>query len=166
MRYSIAAAAPALLLVACGGGGDSVQLQPGQWETTVQFSSIEMPGAPEAMMAQMRQAMSQPQTQSQCITPEQAANPSGNMVNPGGEANCEFTENTFAGGEINVAGTCPQPGGQGNIQMTMEGNYTPTTMEADISTQMQAPPGSPPGAQSISMSGRLTARRTGDCPAS
>ena len=164
MRYSIAAA-PALLLAACGGGEESVQLQPGQWETTVQFSSIEMPGAPEAALAQMRQMLNQPQTQSQCITPEQAANPSGNMVNPGGEANCEFTENTFAGGEINVQGTCPQPG-QGNVQMSMEGNYTPTTMEADISTQMQAPPGTPGGAESIRMAGRLTARRTGDCPSS
>lgn len=165
MRYSIAAA-PALLLAACGegGGGDSVALQPGQWETTVQFSSIEIPGAPPEAVQQMRQMMQQPQTRSECITPEQAANPAGNMMNPGG-SNCNFTENTFAGGNINVQGSCQQPG-QGNVQMQMEGSYTATTMQANISTEVQAPPGMPGGAQTVRMSGNLNARRTGECAAS
>ncbi len=160
MRYWFAAA-PALLLVACGGGGGSVSLQPGQWETTVQFSSIEVPGAPPEAVNQMKQMMNRPQTRSECITPEQAANPSGNMVNPGG-GNCQFSQNTFTGGTINVQGSCQQPG-QGNVQMTMQGSYTATTMQANVSTEVQAPPGMPGGAQNIRMSGTLNARRTGEC---
>ena len=162
MRYSIAAA-PALLLVACGGG-DSVSLQPGQWETSIQFSSIEMPGVPEAQLAQMRQMMNRPQTSSQCITPQQAANPTGNMMTQGG-GTCQFSENVFTGGNINVRGSCQQPG-QGNVQMSMQGNYTATSMQAQISTEMQAPPGMPGGAQTIRMGGTLNSRRTGDCASS
>lgn len=165
MRYVIAAV-PALLVAACGGagGGDAVSLKPGQWETTVQFSSIEIPGAPPEAVQQMQQMMRQPQTRSECITPEQAANPAGNMMNPGG-SNCNFTENTFTGGNINVQGSCQQPG-QGNVQMRMQGTYTPESMQANISTEVQAPAGMPGGAQTVRMSGNLNARRTGDCPAS
>lgn len=165
MRYALAAI-PALLLAACGGGGDSVALQPGQWETTVQFKDIQVPGQPEAAVAQMRQMLSQPQTRSECITPEQAANPGGNMVNPGGGNNCTFTENTFSGGTINVQGTC-QETGAGTATMSMEGSYTPTTMEAEITSEVQAPQGAAAGGpQTVRMSGTFTSRRTGDCPAS
>ena len=116
------------LAAACSGS--SVSLQPGQWETTMQFSSIEVPGIPEAQLAPMRAAMGQPQTHSECMTPEQAANPAGNMLNQGGTGgNCQFSENTFSGGTIRVHGTCQQPG-RGSAQMTLDGSYTATTMEA------------------------------------
>lgn len=162
MRYAMAAV-PVVLLAAACGGGDSVALQPGQWETTIEFKNIEVPGAPEAQVAQMRQMMARPQTRSECITAEQAANPSGNMVNPQG-GNCQFSENTFSGGRINVRGSCQQPGA-GNVTMSMEGSYTATTMQADITSEVQAPQGAPPGSpQSVRMSGTYSSRRTGDCP--
>ena len=170
MRHWIAAA-PALLLIACGdgpgggGGGSAVALQPGQWETTVQFTSIEIPGAPQEAVAQMREMMSRPQTRSECITPEQAANPTGNMMSAGGGSNCQFGESTFAGGAIRVRGTCQQPG-QGSAQMSMDGSYTATTMQAQISSEVQAPPSAPKGGpQSVRMSGTFTSRRTGECAA-
>lgn len=154
--------APCAALFACSGS--AVSLQPGQWETTVQFTSIEMPGAPEQMVAPMRAAMSAPQTRSECMTPEQAANPAGRMMNPGGPANsCQYTENTFSGGTIRVHGTCQQPG-RGSMQMNMDGSYTATTMTATVTSEMHAPPGTP-GPQAIRMSGTLAGRRTGDCPA-
>lgn len=148
------------LAAACSGS--AVSLQPGQWEHTMQFTSIEAPGAPEAQMAAMRQAMGQPHTESSCVTPEQAARPTGNMLNPGGQ-NCQFTENTFAGGAIRVHGTCQQPGG-GSAQMNMDGTYTATTMNVTLSSEMTMPPGMP-GPRSIRMSGTMTGRRTGDCAA-
>ena len=163
MRHWIAAA-PALLLIACGegGGGGAVALQPGQWETTVQFTSIEVPGAPEAAVAQMREMMSRPQTRSECITPQQAANPTGNMMTPGAGSNCQFSESTFAGGAIRVRGTCQQPG-QGSAQMSMEGSYTPTTMQAQISSEVQAPAAAQSGPQSVRRSAPTTAVCTPCC---
>lgn len=156
------------LLFACSGGplgGGGVALQPGMWETTVQFTTIDMPGAPPGAAEAMRAMMGQPQTRSNCMTPEQAANPTGTIASPeGAEAGCQFEQNGFANGTINVRGTCTNPT-RGNLQMTMTGNYTATTMEATLNQTMTAPPNTP-GPQSIRLEGRMTARRTGDCPAS
>jgi len=152
--------APMAALAACSGS--AVSLQPGQWETTVRFTSIEMPGAPEAMIGPMRTAMSAPQTHSECMTAEQAANPAGRMMNPGGNANaCQFTDSTFSGGTIRVHGTCQDPA-RGSMQISWEGSYTATTMQAQVSSEMHAPPGTP-GPQAIRMSGTMSGRRTGDC---
>lgn len=163
MKRFVLWAPPLALLFACSGS--AVSLQPGQWETTVRFSSIEVPGAPEAVAAQMRAMMGQPQVHAECMTPEQAANPMGRMMNQGGNANdCQFSENTFAGGTIRVTGTC-QAAGRGTMQMSWQGSYTATTMEAQVSAEMRAPPGTP-GPQTVRMSGNMTGRRMGDCPAS
>jgi hypothetical protein len=155
--------APAIVLAAACSSS-AVSLQPGQWETTVRFTSIEVPGAPEAAVAPMRAMMSAPQTRSECMTPEQAANPAGRMMNPGAGANsCQYSENVFAGGAIRVHGTCQQPG-RGSMQMNMDGTYTATTMQTTLTSEVHAPPGTP-GPQVVRMSGTLSARRTGDCAA-
>lgn len=162
MKRHMLWAPPMALLFACSGS--AVSLQPGEWETTVRFSSIEMPGAPEAAATQMRAMMGQPQVHSECMTAEQAANPMGRMINPGGErSNCQFSENIFAGGTIRVNGTCRPPMG-GTMQMSWQGSYTATTMEARVTSEMTAPPGTQ-GPQTIRMSGSMTGRRKGDCPA-
>lgn len=165
MRKMLVLAPCIALLVGCGGGGGggSVALQPGQWETTVTFSNIEVPGAPEAQVAQMRAMMGRPQVRSECITAAQAANPMGNMMNPGG-AGCNFTQNTFAGGTINLQGTCNPPGGQASMSLTMTGTYTANTITAQVSNEVRPTAAMPGAPQMIRMSGNLSSRRTGDCP--
>jgi hypothetical protein len=154
--------APLGLLFACSGS--AVSLQPGQWESTVRFSNIEMPGAPPEALAQMRAMLGQPRTNSECMTAAQAANPMGSLMNPGGSAGeCQFPENTFAGGAIRVRATCTAAG-RGTMNMTLQGSYTATTMEAQVTSDIQAPPGLKNGPQSIRMTGTMTGRRTGDCP--
>lgn len=150
--------APLALIAACSANNDA--LQPGQWETVTKMTTVDAPGLPPAALAQMRaQLANQVQTQSSCITPEQAANPAGTMLNTGGGTpTCQFSDSTFAGGVISVRGTCPGPAGAGSIRMSLTGTYTPTTMEGRISTEIQG------GPQSMNMSGTLTSRRTGDCP--
>ena len=151
-----------MLLFACSPS--AVSLQPGMWETTIQFTSIDAPGAPPAELTAMRGMMGQPQTHSECMTPEQAANPAQRMMNPSSNGNaCQFSESTFAGGVIKVHGTCQAPG-RGTSQTNMEGSYTPTTIQATVSSEIHPPAGTP-GPQSVRMAGTLSARRTGDCPA-
>ena len=158
-----------MLIFACSGGGGNgsggaaVALQPGQWETTMQFTSIEVPGVPEAQVAQMRQMMTRPQVRSECMTPQQAANPTGNMMNPGGAGACQFSQSTFAGGTINVQGSC-NAGGRGSMNMSLTGTYPPTTMNAQVTSTVRPPAGTP-GPQEVRMSGTMSARRTGDCAA-
>ena len=153
----LAILAPAVaLIVACGS---NTALQPGQWEFTTKMTDIEIPGAPPAMAAQMKQAMaSQAQTQSRCISQAEAANPGGSLANPGGNAQgCTFSKQTFAGGSIDVAGTCRAPTG-GSVETTLTGSYTATTMDARIGANVTG------GPQQMRMSGTMTGRRTGDCP--
>lgn len=167
MKKFLVLAPCAALLFGCSGGplgGGAVSLQPGQWESTVQFTTIDMPGAPPEMAQAMRAMLGQPQTRSSCMSAEEAANPSSRFASPEvGNSGCTFEPNGFANGTINVRGTCSNPQ-RGNLQMTMTGNYTATTMEATINQTMTAPPNTP-GPQSIRLEGRMTARRTGDCPA-
>jgi hypothetical protein len=154
--------APCALLFACSGSAES--LQAGQWETTVHFTSIDLPGAPPAAVAPMRAAMTQPQVRSDCMTAEQAANPTARMMNTGTNPNaCQFTDNVFTGGTIRVHGTCQDPA-RGSMQISWDGSYTATTMTAQVTTEMHAPAGTQ-GPQTIRMSGTMTGRRTGDCPA-
>ena len=159
--------APSLALLAACSGGGSDQIQPGMWETTSRMTDVEVPGMPPAMAEQMKAQMAnQTQTQSQCITPEQAANPAGSMLSQGEDAQgCTFSDSTFSGGVIRVRGTCPGPAGAGTATMSWEGSYTATTMEGAITAEVQAPPGPEGGPQTIRMSGTLSSRRTGDCPA-
>jgi len=154
--------APTALLFACSPG--AVSLQPGMWETTVQFSTIDVPGAPPAELAAMRAMMARPQTRSECMTPEQAANPTQRMMNPSSNGNaCQFGDSVFAAGTIRVRGTCSAPG-RGTSTTSMDGTFTATTMQATISSEIRPPAGTQ-GPQSVRMSGTLSARRTGDCPA-
>jgi Protein of unknown function (DUF3617) len=149
--------APAVVLAAaCGSNSSSIQ--PGQWEMTTRFTSVEMPGLPEAAAKQMQADLAnRPQVQTTCITPAQAANPAGGMFSQDPEG-CNFTDQTFSGGVIRVRGTCQAPGGQGQMQMSWEGRYTETTMEGNLNAEVTG------GPQNMRMSGTMTSRRVGDCP--
>ena len=131
MKKLLIAVAPLALATACSGGS-SDELQPGEWTMTSEITEVEIPGMPEEMAAQMREQLAGEQdAQTQCITEEQAANPGGNLFSPEGAAeDCEFGDSTVEGGVININGTCEAPGGQGTATMSIEGTYTPTTMES------------------------------------
>lgn len=157
MRHLIAAVS-VLTLAACSS--QPTTIQPGQWEMTTQFSAIEAPGMPDSVLAAMRTQATQPQSHSSCITPEQAANPAGDIVNPGDGTNCTFTDSTFAGGVISVHGSCAGGPGGAQMRMSWEGSYTETTMEGAFTTEVQG------GPQSMRMVGTMNGRRTGECTTS
>lgn len=165
MKRLLILAPAAALAAGCSGNAD--QIQPGQWETSVQFSSIEVPGMPPEAAESMRQMMARPRTTQECITPEQAANPTGNLANVGGgPGNCEFGEQTFSGGTMRMRATCRQAD-QTSMQMSMDGTYTATTMQANITSEV-TPPAAATAAgapQQVRMRGTFSSRRIGDCPA-
>jgi hypothetical protein len=162
----VPAIALAGIVAGCGGGAN--QLQPGQWEMAVQVKSLEMPGAPPELQAQMRRGIGQSQTNRDCITPEQARNPLGqmrDMVAQGRAANCRFTDEVFGGGVIRIRATCPGPGGQGEGRMSMEGTFTATTLQATLTATAQGGNAAVPGATGMNMTAEITGRRVGECAA-
>lgn len=156
-------AAPMALLFACG---TSTEIDPGQWEFTTRMTEVDLPGVPEPIAAQMRQAMAnQTHSQQKCVTPQEAANPTGGIMNTGTDARgCTFSEQSFTGGRLAATGQCPAPTGGGNVRITMNGTYTRDTMEIQVRTETPRPPGAPSMLpETLRVSGTMTGRRTGDC---
>jgi Protein of unknown function (DUF3617) len=181
LKTLIAFTAPIAMLGACssGGGADTdgdgeitseeaqaevesagISITPGQWEATVQLTEFDMPQMPEEARNMMQQQMGRAQTNTSCITPEEAANPEANMFGDNND-NCTYTDFTMSGGTILIAGSCQGPGMPGATTMRMEGSYTPTSYDMVMNMSMESGPAGP-----MSMAGQVTGRFIGpDCAA-
>jgi len=149
------------------GDPSAQSIQPGQWEMASRMDTLEAPGAPPAMVAQMRaQLPNQRSTQRQCITPEQAANPARNLVGRNATSQgCTFADTTFAGGVIRISAACQRPGNPASMRMAMEGSFTATQLDSALRVEVTGPGANGRGTQTVRMTGTMTGRRLGDCPA-
>ncbi len=142
------------------GAGSPVPtgLQPGMWTITATVNELTVTGMPEEQAAAMRQSIDPSRPQSQCMTPQQAANPLSSMAEQG---TCTFARSVFSGGTIDVAATCRQPN-QDEVQITLLGSYTAETITAQYRADGRfTTTGSP---QTLHMSVAMNGRRTGHCP--
>ncbi|HYI48954.1 MAG TPA: DUF3617 domain-containing protein [Allosphingosinicella sp.] len=141
-----------------------IAIQPGQWEIATEINTVEAPGAPEAFLQSMRSSLvNQRQTRSQCITPEQARDPTRNLMGNEDPARCDFGETVWTGGDIRVRGTCRPPESSA-IQVSVEGTYSAQRFDARLSMNMELPGSGEAGmVQQVHLQGRFTGRRTGDC---
>ena len=158
MRVSAAAIA-ALLVAACGsqGGNNNAaagsgpaagqgpqSIQPGQWEMATQMSSIDIPGAPPEVVQQMRAQQGRTNTDRTCITPEQARNPlaqaSRHDVRParariaGG-----WRTPSPAASSASARAAGSRAAGQGTAELSVEGSFTATTLDASLSVNATGP---------------------------
>ena len=139
-------------------------IEPGQWEFVTDITSVEAPGAPEDLLQQMRAEMpSQRQVESQCITPEQARNPSANIMGSPNPMGCEFSDTTWSGSNIHVRATCRPPDG-GPVQISIAGTYAARQIDGriDVTTEVPSPTGAGAPLQ-VRLGGTLSGRRTGEC---
>lgn len=147
------ATAPADVAVAAAGAS----IQPGQYEVRATLEEFDMPGAPPAALEQMKQTVAG-QVQRVCYTPEDAANMGRRLIETNNQGtNCQFTNQEFGNGRINTSGTCT--GAQGNVEMSMQGTYTPTSIETRNTVTTSA------AGQTIRMVVTSNSQRVGDCPA-
>jgi hypothetical protein len=139
-----------------GGGGEtaSVSLQPGQWETTVQVTRMDVPNMPQGVTPQTPP----PTTIRSCITPEQAARPNADFLTGSGETGgCSYENFSMAGGRIQGTVSCNSQGT--TMRSTFDGQFTPSSYEMNTQVETNA------GGMAMNMATRTTARRVGDCPA-
>jgi hypothetical protein len=152
------------------GASAGLTMQPGLWEMAVQIRSLDVAGAPPEAQARIRSQVGRTQTNRNCITPEEARNPIGqmrDMVAQGRAASCQFTDQVFGGGVIRIRATCAGPAGRGSSgRVAMEGTFTATTVQATLtfSAQGAANPAMP-GVTGVNMAADLRGRRVGECPA-
>ncbi len=119
---------------------DKVQLKPGQWEGRFTVKDLDLsgiPGAPAGMKDQMKSAMNQTSLK-YCVTPEQAANPSGEMFAGQENKNCTYGGFEAKGGTVKGQVSCKSEGGTMNA--TMSGTYAPENYAMDMDMKMVGGP--------------------------
>ncbi|MCI4591354.1 DUF3617 domain-containing protein [Sphingobium sp. BYY-5] len=132
---------------------DKVQLKPGQWEGSYTIQDIDlsgMPGATASMKDQMKRMMSQT-THKYCVTPEEAANPSGAMFSGQENKNCTYGGFDAKGGAVKGQISCKSQGSTMNA--TMSGAYASDHYSMDMDMKMAG------GPQGMTMA--MTARSEG-----
>lgn len=176
----------ALLLAGCGKSPDDVELKnasvadvqkaaakvetitPGQWTVTTEITDVRLPGV-EGQDAQMADAMMQQmkgrtQTQSTCVTPDQARGPSSALI--GGQLNgaCSFETFSLQSGTLDAVMTCRKDGDPGQMVVATHGTYSGDTIDLESVTRVEQTLNQPKE-KAMRLVAKVTGKRIGDCPA-
>ena len=176
MKRIIMAAAGAMLLSGCSGGGDAdansdgeitakevakqakaegITPEPGLYRTTMTMTGIDIPGMPPEMADHGAGATT---TSENCLTKEDVAKGLEEMMKQGQNGECSYESFNLKGGKIDAVMLCKTP--EGDARMSMKGTATPTstdftaTMVMDLGEQGEG-----------TMEFAAKQERIGDCPA-
>jgi hypothetical protein len=171
MKTHLILSAAALALAACGssdkgdgngsaaapgGGAVGVSLQPGEWEMKTEVVSIAAEGLPKGMTEGMKANAGS--TSRTCMTPEEAKGPKGDLFAGDKSGNCKSEGFSWSGGRIKGITTCSPPGG-GKTVMTMDGRYSPQSIDMTMKSQTDI------AGKAMTMEMRVSGRRVGECSA-
>ncbi len=186
MKAALGILIPALLVAGCNktpGSGDvemtnaSVAevnkaaekvetITPGQWTVTTKITDVRLPGVEgadrqiaDAMMQQMK---GRTQTQTSCVTPQQARGPSSALI--GGTTNgaCSFETFSLLRGTLNAVMTCRKEGAPGQMVVATNGTYAGDRVELESVTRIEETLNQPRDT-TMRLVSRISGRRTGDC---
>ena len=146
--------------IAAAGGTESF-IRAGKWSTTVTMDAMTIPGMPPEAAARMKSATSAAHSVEACVTPEEARKPTAEMFN-GNSDSCRYDHFTMGGGKIDMVMRCTGKGPEQKVAqvMTMTGSYTPDSYQMVMNSRTDPGTG---GAQPMTMSMHLAAKRLGDC---
>jgi hypothetical protein len=122
------------------------RMRPGQWEVSTQMAMPNMPAGFQMPV----------QTTTQCITPEQAADPAGSAPRQGGRGrggkdDCKTTDQKVTGNTLTYSIACTSPDkmtATGEMTFTGDDSYTNTMKMVMAQGEMTM---------------KMTGKRTGDC---
>ena len=171
IRASAVIVACALLLASCGDKPSNdpqtreevkaqvqkVQLKPGQWEGAYTLEDIEMPNMPgggDQMKEQMKKMMSRTSIK-YCVSPEEAANPSGKMFSGQENKDCTYKGFDVSGGTVKGEIACKSE--HGAMNAVMSGSYAPESYEMHMDMKMRGAP----GGMNMSMKAKTTGKWIG-----
>ena len=140
---------------AASPGPSGPALNPGHWQSTIKIDKLDLGGSlPPQAKAAMSRSMAVDQTFSTCLTPEEAAKPSGGVINR--DPACTYDGFSMSGGRISGTATCKR---DGMVQtMSMAGTFGGDSYEVHIDSKAKGP-----GGMDMNSSMTLKARRTGPC---
>ena len=169
MKTQTLLSAAMLVLAACGsksdgngssaaaGGGGAVSLEPGEWEMKTEVVNVSAEGLPAGIADSMKAQAAA--TTRDCMTPEEAKGPKGDMFAQNNPANCKTEGFSWSGGKISGKTTCTGSGGAGATTMTMDGTYGPQNIDMTMKSETDL------AGKAMTMEMRVTGRRIGECPA-
>jgi hypothetical protein len=153
------------LVAACARPPD--RIQHGRWDLEVVTTEIDAPGLPAEAQQQARAALNQPQTNRECVTPDEAANPLSEIreqLTGSQGMTCQTSDDNFSGGVIRFRASCRSSnGGPGQVQVAIEGRYEAITLLANVSVNAEVPNPNGSGTMTLRTRGTLRGRRVGDC---
>ena len=162
MRKFLVAAAPALLVAACGGdAGEAskeaeaavpVDFPVGEWEVT---STVERIGSADGTTPAIAAKPGDSATRKACVAD---ASQLSSLFAPEG-VQCTAMSDYARQGRINTAYKCAIPGGY--LTPTVNGRYTADTLDVIVDSASMLS-----GSGDYQMSAKVTGKRLGDCPAS
>jgi len=118
-------------------------IEPGIWTSKREVVEILFPEMAPEFVAQFKQVLETDPDPEDCITAKVAAKPDVLLFDPGHEAKCTIGAFKMNGGRISGYLNCKPPGNdpKGNLQITVRGTYTRTSMEFDNVVTMQSSQG-------------------------
>jgi Protein of unknown function (DUF3617) len=140
-----------------GASGAPINLQPGEWEIKMEVVDVKVAGLPEGVADGMKSQAGG--TNRTCMTPEDAKGPKPDMFGKNNPQNCKSEGFAWSGGRIQGKTSCDGENGQGKTVMTLDGRYTPQSMDMTMKTQADMM------GKGMTMEMRVTGRRVGECTA-
>ena len=114
-------------------------IESGIWTTKREVVEILFPEMAPEFVAQFKQVLETDPDPEDCIAPKVAAKPDVKLFDPDGEAKCTIGSFKMNGGRISGYLNCKVAGDpNGNLQVTVRGTYTRTSMEFDNLVTMQS----------------------------
>lgn len=152
VRGNAAATAPATASSAGTPGRNP--LNPGEWETSVE---VKMAGLPANLPPEAAKAMhGMKMVTRHCLTPEEAAKPSGDVFSGKDQKNCTRQDWTMSGGRLHGALVCKGSGSGTTTTMALDGQYGGDSF--DVTMVMTGDH----GGQSMHMESHSVGRRVAD----
>ncbi len=146
---------------AAGGGSGATaaggNLQPGEWEMKMEVVNVKVEGLPEGVADQMKSQTGG--ISRTCMTPEEAKAPKGDIFTGEKAGNCKSEGFKWEGGRIQGKTSCAGEGGAGRTVMTMNGRYTPQSIDMTMKSESEMM------GKGMTMEMRMSGRRVGECTA-
>jgi hypothetical protein len=135
----------------------TIRIEPGQWKGEVELSALKLPNLdqmPPEVRARMQTAMHHSFTN--CVTPEQLADPKRGIFQPDAERSCVYDSFSMQDGKIESEMTCHHGATTQHSRMT--GTFTATSYDV-VGESDEVGGGSAGGGGKV----HITAARTGAC---
>jgi hypothetical protein len=155
---------PLVLAAVTGCAPAPNQIQAGQWEITTEVRSLEVPGATPDQVRMIQRSAGQvgmTDTESRCLSDAEARTFVQDIRSA--PPTCQVSNEVYANGVMQTHVSCPGPNGGQAIQISLDGRFTASTLNATVNVEGPNPTGANQGPMRRIV--RLRGRRTGECTA-